>query len=70
MIGITGSDKKCIALHSDLGFDICINYKSEDVAVRIEQTCPQGVDIYFDNVGGDMSDAIIRNVSEELCLII
>lgn len=46
-----------------MGFDAAINYKKENVAQQLHKFCPDGVDIYFDNVGGDISDTVIRQVS-------
>lgn len=58
VIGLAGSDEKVKSLQ-DIGFDQVINYKSADVKTALAQACPQGIDIYFDNVGGPVSADII-----------
>lgn len=64
VIGIAGSDKKTELLKDVFGFDEAINYKtSAHMKSAISHLCPRGVDIYFDNVGGEISDAVIRNIN-------
>ncbi|XP_060919149.1 prostaglandin reductase 2 [Labrus mixtus] len=63
VVGISGSDEKCRALVEDLGFDAAINYRQEDIPARLEESCPQGIDVYFDNVGGDISDTVIKQMN-------
>lgn len=58
VIGIAGTDEKCQYLLNELGFDEAINYKKEDVPTALAKACPEGIDIYFDNVGGKISDAV------------
>ncbi len=59
VVGITGSDEKCRWLTRELGFDAAINYKSEPVFKRLRQHCPDGIDIFFDSVGGSiLEDAL------------
>jgi len=57
VVGIAGADEKVEWLES-VGFDAGINYETEDVAGRLRETCPDGVDVYFDNVGGPVTDAV------------
>jgi NADPH-dependent curcumin reductase CurA len=60
VVGIAGSDQKCELLEKKLGFDAAINYKSHpNVRKPLMKVCPDGVDVYFDNVGGDISDSVI-----------
>jgi NADPH-dependent curcumin reductase CurA len=63
VIGIAGSKAKCDWVTRDLGFDACIDYKSEDVAARLKEVAPKGVDIYFDNVGGELLDTVLRRLA-------
>jgi len=58
VVGIAGTEEKCEYLLNELGFDAAINYKKEDVSSALEKACPNGIDIYFDNVGGSISDAV------------
>ncbi|MDH5162145.1 NADP-dependent oxidoreductase [Heyndrickxia oleronia] len=58
VVGIAGTEEKCRYLLNELGFDAVINYKKEDVPSALEKACPNGIDIYFDNVGGSISDAV------------
>ena len=58
-IGIAGTDDKCAWVTDDLGFDACVNYKTENVRARLEELCPDGIDVYFDNVGGEILDAAL-----------
>jgi NADPH-dependent curcumin reductase CurA len=53
VVGIAGSDEKCAFLTDELGFDAAINYKTEDLATALVEHCPDRIDVYFDNVGGD-----------------
>lgn len=62
VVGIAGTDEKCSILVQEMGFDAAINYKKEDVAKQLRELCPGGVDVYFDNVGGNISDTVISQV--------
>jgi len=65
VIGITGSDQKAKLLKSKFHFDEAINYKNTvDLTRAIKTACPNGVDIYFDNVGGKISDAVLNNINK------
>ncbi len=63
IVGIAGEDEKCAYLRDELGFDATINYKTDDVAASLAKACPDGVDVYFDNVGGEISDAVLRLIN-------
>ncbi|XP_031627908.1 prostaglandin reductase 1-like [Contarinia nasturtii] len=64
VIGIAGSDDKCTWLTSELGFDHAINYKTESVAEVLKKYAPDGVDCYFDNVGGAISSIVINQMRD------
>jgi len=59
VVGIAGSDEKCAWLKNELGFDAAINYKTEDVSEALRVAAPKGVDVYFENVGGKILDAVL-----------
>src|SRR5689334_14783934 len=63
VLGIAGSAAKCAWVVDELGFDACIDYKSEDVAARLKELAPQGVDVFFDNVGGELLDTVLRRLA-------
>jgi NADPH-dependent curcumin reductase CurA len=63
VVGIAGSDDKCAWLTDELGFDAAINYRTDDVGRAISTTCPGGVDVFFDNVGGDILDAALAHLA-------
>ena len=70
VIGIAGSDEKCNTVRDVFGFNDCINYKTEDIDQRIKELCPNGIDIYFDNVGGDTLDIMTRNLAYEARIVL
>jgi NADPH-dependent curcumin reductase len=63
VVGIAGSDEKCKWIVDELGFDAAINYKTEDIRKALKRTCPNGIDIYFDNVGGEILDAVLAMIN-------
>jgi NADPH-dependent curcumin reductase len=63
VIGIAGTEEKCRWVVEELGFDACINYKTDDVDARLRETCPDGIDVYFDNVGGEILDTVLTQIS-------
>ncbi|HWX55468.1 MAG TPA: NADP-dependent oxidoreductase [Verrucomicrobiae bacterium] len=62
VVGIAGGAEKCRYLVQELGFDSAIDYKSEDVRKALQTHCPKGIDVYFDNVGGDILDAVLTQI--------
>ncbi|MBI1771482.1 MAG: NADP-dependent oxidoreductase, partial [Burkholderiales bacterium] len=63
VVGIAGGADKVRYLTEELGFDAAIDYKSEDVNAALKQHCPKGIDVYFDNVGGDILDAALAQLA-------
>jgi NADPH-dependent curcumin reductase CurA len=63
VVGIAGGPDKCAWLTDELGFDAAIDYKSESVGKRLHELCPDGINVYFDNVGGDILDAALANLA-------
>jgi len=62
-VGIAGSDEKCAFVVKELGFDACINYKTQDLNAALKETCPNGVDVYFDNVAGPILEAVLKRIN-------
>lgn len=63
VVGLAGSDDKCAWVVDELGFDACINYKTENVLDALKRECPKGIDVYFENVGGEILDAVLTLVN-------
>ena len=63
VVGTAGSDEKCAYVTGELGFDACINYKTQDLNAALKESCPNGIDVYFDNVGGAVLDAVLRRIN-------
>jgi hypothetical protein len=59
-VGVAGSREKCRYVVEDLGFDACINYKTDDLVPALQGACPSGIDVYFENVGGAVLAAVLR----------
>jgi NADPH-dependent curcumin reductase len=72
VVGIAGGAEKCDWVVNNLGFDACIDYKKSPSSVRegLKQHCPDGVDIYFDNVGGDILDTVLGRINRRARIII
>ncbi len=64
VVGIAGGAEKCRYLIEELGFDAAIDYKAEpDLAAALQRECPNGIDVYFDNVGGPTLDAVLAQIN-------
>ena len=63
VVGLAGSDAKCRWIVEDLGFDAAINYKTENVPEALKRACPKGIDVYYDNVGGEILDACLKQMN-------
>lgn len=71
VVGIAGSDEKVEILKSTFGFDEAINYNGDKkISEAIAAACPNGVDVYFDNVGGEVSDGVLANINQFARVII
>lgn len=63
VVGIAGSDEKCDWLVKELGFDAAVNYKKGDLRKQLKEACPKGVDVYFENVGGEILDTALSVIN-------
>lgn len=70
VVGIAGGEEKCKFLIDELGFDAAIDYKNENVKKALRQACPKGVDVFFDNVGGDILDAVLTQINFKARIVI
>ena len=70
VVGIAGGADKCRYLVDELGFDAAIDYKTENVAEALKTHCPDGVNVYFDNVGGDILDAVLTRLARGARIVI
>ena len=70
VVGIAGGPHKCEAVVGDFGFDACIDYKSEDIPTALKRHCPRGVDVYFDNVGGPILDAVLGRLAPKARVVL
>ena len=69
-VGIAGGKAKCDWVVNELGFDACIDYKAPDLRDALKAACPKGVDVYFDNVGGDILDLVLARINRKARIII
>jgi NADPH-dependent curcumin reductase CurA len=63
VVGIAGGAEKCAEVVKFYGFDECLDYREENLSRRLRTACPDGIDIYFDNVGGEILDAALANIA-------
>jgi NADPH-dependent curcumin reductase CurA len=70
VVGIAGGRAKCDWVVNELGFDACIDYKAGNVKAALKEHCPKGVDIYFDNVGGEILDDVLARIGRGARIII
>ena len=70
VIGIAGGPEKCKWITEELGFDAAIDYKSQDVRAALKEHCPKGIDVYFDNVGGEILDIVLGRLARHARIVI
>jgi hypothetical protein len=70
VVGIAGGAAKCEWVVRELGFDACIDYKGGSVKDGLKAHCPEGVDIYFDNVGGEILDTVLTRINRRARIVI
>jgi NADPH-dependent curcumin reductase CurA len=70
VVGIAGGPEKCQYVVGELGFDAAIDYKCEDVKESLQKHCPRGVDVYFDNVGGEILDTVLTQLARGARIVI
>lgn len=70
VVGIAGSDEKTDYLTKELRFDAAVNYKKADFSESLKKACPKGVDVYFDNVGGDVTDQVVRLLNRHARIVL
>jgi NADPH-dependent curcumin reductase CurA len=62
-VGVAGAPEKCEYVVKELGFDACVSYRAPDLFAALKDVCPKGIDVYFDNVGGDVLKAVLRQIN-------
>ncbi|MCV7303205.1 NADP-dependent oxidoreductase [Mycobacterium barrassiae] len=70
VVGIAGGPEKCKAVVEDFGFDACIDYRADDIKAALKKHCPRGVDVYFDNVGGPILDAVLGRLAPKARVVL
>jgi NADPH-dependent curcumin reductase len=69
-VGIAGGAEKCRYVVEELGFDAAIDYRSDDMQTALREHCPKGVDVYFDNVGGEILDAVLTRLARHARVVV
>ena len=69
VVGIAGSDEKCKFVVEELGANACLNYKDPKFEEKLKEKCPDGVDVYFDNVGGKILDSVLKVINERASIV-
>src|SRR5205807_1406731 len=62
-VGVAGAPEKCEYVVKELGFDACVSYRAPDLFAALKDACPKGIDVYFDNVGGDVLKTVLRQIN-------
>ncbi len=70
VVGIAGGKEKCDYIVNELGFDGAIDYKNDDIRERLDELCPNGIDIYYDNVGGEILDIALTRINRKARIVI
>lgn len=70
VVGIAGGDDKCKYVVEELGFDACVDYKKGNLRADLKEACPNGVDVYFDNVGGEILDTVLTLINLRARIVI
>lgn len=70
VIGIAGGPEKCAYITETLGFDAAIDYKNDDIKVALKKTCPKGIDVFFDNVGGEILNLALTKIRMNARIVI
>jgi NADPH-dependent curcumin reductase CurA len=70
VVGIAGGKDKCDFVVNELGFDACIDYKNDSLKDGLKEHCPNGIDVYFDNVGGEILDLVLTRINLKARIII
>jgi NADPH-dependent curcumin reductase CurA len=70
VVGIAGGPEKCRVVVEDFGFDACIDYREDNLAKALKEHCPKGVNVYFDNVGGPILDAVLGRLAHKARVVL